>query len=460
MSGLSQPLVGKAGGDIESSGAEQLVQAETASPVQLRSEANHAGSAGLSFVVSTVTGQQFSVIAAGTDSVVAIKRHILRQAGIPMEAQRIVRAGVELEDTQTLGGCGVADKESLHLMLKLTAEEARAGEAMDPALADMMQRHGLTEAEQWQLHGENVVDVETFASLRDEDFQFSGIDIRARRQEKLQRDQEKATATHALAMMRQVQGLLDDAGLSHAGRECARSLSEVSALRALDLQGMKDLGLSIVDRRKLDAFRQTERVRNVEDVEMEEVMTEPERQRRAVAADAEKQRQAVAAAAEQEQRQSKCSSKACCIYLTANIVMAVAICHVTLIAILVAIALLSGWDEPPLSPNTESPNTESPNTESWRYGAPGEACSAVCSSAGMGCEDGDWGVHDEQSMRAALEAAWQSVDAVCTRGFYSSSYLTSPKVYEYYGECYYMEGSESTSCSATSSGNRRLCRCV
>eukprot|EP01046_Picozoa_sp_COSAG06_P049355 COSAG06_NODE_7580_length_2453_cov_1.214528_4_plen_380_part_01 len=211
-----------------------VVQAATASPARLHSEANHAGSAGLSFVVSTVTGQQFSVIAAGTDSVVAIKRHILQQAGIPIAAQRIVRAGVELEDTQTLSDCGVADKESLHLTLKLTAEEARAGEGIDPALADMMQRHGLTEAEQRHLHGEGVVDLETFASLRDEDFQVSGIDIHVRRQEKLQRDQEKAAATHALATMRQVQDLLDDAGLSHAGRECARSLSDVSTLRALE----------------------------------------------------------------------------------------------------------------------------------------------------------------------------------------------------------------------------------
>jgi hypothetical protein len=50
----------------------------------------------------------------------------------------------------------------------------------------------------------------------------------------------------------------------------------------------------------------------------------------------------------------------------------------------------------------------------WRYGALGEACSAVCSSVGKGCEDGDWGVHGEQSMRVALEAAGQSVDAVCS----------------------------------------------
>jgi Ca2+-binding EF-hand superfamily protein len=86
----------------------------------------------ISFVVSTITGQRYSVSAVRTDSIVAIKRHILQQAGIPIAAQRIVRAGVELEDTQTLADCGVADKESLHLTLKLTAEEARAGEDGTP----------------------------------------------------------------------------------------------------------------------------------------------------------------------------------------------------------------------------------------------------------------------------------------------------------------------------------------
>ena len=99
------------------------------------------------------------------------------------------------------------------------------------------------------------------------------------------------------------------------------------------------------------------------------------------------------------------------------------------------------------------------NTQScsWRYGALGEACSAVCSSAGMGCEDGDWGVHDEQSMRVALEAAGQSVDALCTGGFYGGIWAGRPYVFEPSGNCY-MEGSGSTSCSGAS--YRRLCRCV
>jgi hypothetical protein len=107
----------------------------------------------------------------------------------------------------------------------------------------------------------------------------------------------------------------------------------------------------------------------------------------------------------------------------------------------------------------------------WRYGALGEACSAVCSSVGKGCEDGDWGVHGEQSMRVALEAAGQSVDAVCSDssgGFRSGIWDGSPYVLEPNGWCYHRESSasyhrvssERTSCSATYTSGRRLCRCV
>eukprot|EP01046_Picozoa_sp_COSAG06_P038729 COSAG06_NODE_4496_length_4203_cov_10.653021_1_plen_79_part_00 len=78
----------------------------------------------------------------------------------------------------------------------------------------------------------------------------------------------------------------------------------------------------------------------------------------------------------------------------------------------------------------------------------------------MGCEEGDWGVHGEQSMRAALEAAGQSADAVCTGGFYSWDWHGAPTVYESGGQCRYREGSGSTSCSTAYLDYRRLCRCV
>ena len=71
-------------------------------------------------------------------------------------------------------------------------------------------------------------------------------------------------------------------------------LRNVDALRQLDLAGMAKLGLTIVDRRKLDGFRGSEKVRRARSLipplileALEEVMTEPERARREAAQAAE-----------------------------------------------------------------------------------------------------------------------------------------------------------------------------
>eukprot|EP01043_Picozoa_sp_COSAG02_P033645 COSAG02_NODE_2306_length_9174_cov_10.715152_6_plen_418_part_00 len=109
--------------------------------------------------------------------------------------------------------------------------------------------------------------------------------------------------------------------------------------------------------------------------------------------------------------------------------------------------------------------------KAWLYASPSEACSAVCSSAGMWCEDGDWGVHDEQSLRMVLEAAGQSPDVVCPRSIHDSVWThgQEPFVRVTTGDCVYCsqaggstgQCSMSTSCSARTSKNyRRLCRCV
>jgi hypothetical protein len=41
----------------------------------------------------------------------------------------------------------------------------------------------------------------------------------------------------------------------------------------------------------------------------------------------------------------------------------------------------------------------------WYFGTFGESCDEVCTAAGKGCTDGDWGVNSEASMREALDAA-------------------------------------------------------
>jgi hypothetical protein len=117
--------------------------------------------------------------------------------------------------------------------------------------------------------GKLIGETADFALMNDTDFQISGIDIVARRQEKLQRDQAAAAEHHshrrgALAM--QVQSLLDEVGLTPIGREYIRvsGIPRLSALRALDTgEKMRRCGLGIVDRQQLELFLRTERAREV-----------------------------------------------------------------------------------------------------------------------------------------------------------------------------------------------------
>eukprot|EP01045_Picozoa_sp_COSAG04_P008830 COSAG04_NODE_498_length_13385_cov_46.317853_4_plen_399_part_00 len=191
-------------------------------------------------------------------------------------------------------------------------------------LVAAMAAHGLTEAEQRQLHGEGVVNVKEFEKLCDDDFDLSGIDIAARRQEKLERDRaaaearhaqaivdrdarvrrqrEAAAAKHARELQDQVQGVLDRAGLTEQGREAVRHLGDLDALRWLDKQGMAEIGLNITDRRKLEELCNSDKVQQaqmpvleevavLEELHMEEVMTAPEREVRRAEAQARKRRE-------------------------------------------------------------------------------------------------------------------------------------------------------------------------
>merc|ERR1711969_31119 len=145
----------------------------------------------INVVAKTLTGQAFQLQARPTDSIESIKAQINRQGQIPPARQRIVLGGDDLADERSLADCGVVDGTALSLVMKLEEQTV-----LDAALAAAMEAHGLTEAE-LQQHGEGVVDVETFGLLRDADFETSGIDIEARRQEKLRRDRTAARSRHA-----------------------------------------------------------------------------------------------------------------------------------------------------------------------------------------------------------------------------------------------------------------------
>ena len=97
----------------------------------------------------------------------------------------------------------------------------------------------------------------------------------------------------------------------------------------------------------------------------------------------------------------------------------------------------------------------------WILGALGQHCNTVCTAAGHACTSGDWGVGDQASLEAALEAAGQSSGdraALCSGNYVGSSSDGNPRVYPPTSQCYWQTGA-TTSCSASQGNVRRLCRC-
>ena len=67
----------------------------------------------------------------------------------------------------------------------------------------------------------------------------------------------------------------------------------------------------------------------------------------------------------------------------------------------------------------------------WILGAAGESCDIVCAAEGLPCTDGDWGVNDQASLEAALEAAGQSSSdqaSLCAAGYHVGDWDGAPSV--------------------------------
>ena len=95
-----------------------------------------------------------------------------------------------------------------------------------------------------------------------------------------------------------------------------------------------------------------------------------------------------------------------------------------------------------------------PRHWNWELGNAGASCDTVCSS----CSDGDWGVSDEASFRAALAAAGEDAEALCGGGFDGWDWDVDPGIDSSDNSCWWMTGA-STNCSASYPTTRRLCRC-
>ena len=67
----------------------------------------------------TLTGKTTTLAVGSHETMNSVKRKILDKEGLPLDHQRLIFAGKQLKDWQTVADCGMCEQSVMHLVLRL-----------------------------------------------------------------------------------------------------------------------------------------------------------------------------------------------------------------------------------------------------------------------------------------------------------------------------------------------------